>query len=179
MRPNAVEVIRGLQSALGMGLLPELTTMYAQAEAQNAVMLLEMLANEWDTAAEELAGDNRTMGDILSRAAAVIEALPQEARDDSLRKLAADIGGALPAGDQSLSISALTARHTELRALLERLIVACEDAVDDPKREPLMPVRAQVYAHLRKAAIRGWSFWDTFSFRERMARVRQQSASFS
>jgi hypothetical protein len=33
-----------------------------------------------------------------------------------------------------------------------------------------MALRSDAYRHLREVAARGWSFWDVFSFRERMAR---------
>ena len=38
--------------------------------------------------------------------------------------------------------------------------------------EALMSLRSDAYRHLREVAARGWSFWDVFSFRERMARLR-------
>jgi hypothetical protein len=42
--------------------------------------------------------------------------------------------------------------------------------------EALMAARSDAYRHLREVAARGWSFWDVFSFRERMARFRETGA---
>ncbi len=42
--------------------------------------------------------------------------------------------------------------------------------------EALMAARSDAYRHLREVAARGWSFWDVFSLRERMARFRETGA---
>ena len=52
MRPNGVESIRAVQSALAEVIAPELTSPFAQDAAQTLQMLLESLAADWDSAAD-------------------------------------------------------------------------------------------------------------------------------
>ena len=174
MRPTGLEAIRGTQAALMGVIAPELQSMFVQDTGQTLQMLLESLANEWDTAAENLSADNRRLVELLTQARAAIQSLP--AGDDGLASLAEEIDRGLDdPPNESLAISYLSARHDRLGALVERTLVACEDAVGRPKFEPLMPVRGAIYGHLRGVAARGWSFWDVFGFRERMARLRAGS----
>ena len=51
--------------ARGGASLPELTSPFAQDAAQTLQMLLESLAAEWDSAAEQLRGDNETLARLL------------------------------------------------------------------------------------------------------------------
>lgn len=171
MRPNALEAIRGVQGALMGVIAPELQSLFVQDTGQTVQMLLESLANEWDTAAETLHNDNRRLSGVLSAAAAALRSL--KGPDDALSALAEDIGAGLSAEpDESLAISKLRARNVQLLAFLERTLEACEDGVGERGFEPLAPVRQAIYNHLREVAGRGWSFWDVMSFRERMARLR-------
>lgn len=174
MRPSDIEILRGLQGALMSVVTPELHSLFAQDTVQTAQMLLEMLANELDTAADSLARDNRTIAGLLAQAREAIRALPQGG--GGLASLAEEIDGVLAEPDDgSLAVSALNARHRRLSSALERVLAACEDAVGQPQQEPLMAVRAAIYGHLREVAIRGWSFWDVFSFRGRMTQIRAQA----
>jgi len=171
LRPTAVEVIRGIQGSLMGVIAPELQSMFAQDTGHTLQMLLESLANEWDTAADTLHRDNRRLSDILSQAEAALRSI--EGREEDLLSLADDIGAALRVDpDDSLAISKLRARNVELQGLLERLLEACEDNAERPGCEPLIAVRPAIYQHLREVAGRGWSLWDMMSFRERMARLR-------
>ncbi len=174
MRPTAVEVIRGIQGTLMGVVAPELHSMFAQDTGQTMQMLLESLANEWDTAAETLSSDNRRLRDLLSQAAAAIRFLRDP--DEGLVSLAEEIEAGLNVPpEESLAVSRLSARNAQLLALLERTLVACEDA-RQPQFELLRPAGQSIYQHLRDVAGRGWSFWDVLSFRERMARLRAASA---
>ena len=175
MRPTAVEVIRGIQGTLMGVVAPELHSMFAQDTGQTMQMLLESLANEWDTAAETLSSDNTRLRDLLSQAAAAIRSLRH--RDDGLVALAEEIEAGLNVPpEESVAVSRLSARNAQLLALLERTLVACEDADGQPQFEALRPVRQSIYHHLRNVAGRGWSFWDVLSFRERMAGLRADTA---
>ena len=175
MRPNALESLRGIQSALLEAIGPELTSMYAHDVAQTAQMLLESLACEADTAAHDLRADNETLAALLRQAKTAIEAPPP--RNERLSSLVPEIESLLAEPDGgSLAISALTVRNDRLCFTLERLLVAFEDLVGQPDMQTLSPVRAAIYAHLRQIAVRGWSFWDVSSFRERMARVRVEES---
>ncbi len=176
MRPDAVEVLRGLQGALLGTVMPEVQSLFVQDTLQSSQMLLEMLANEWDSAADTLSRDNEALAEMLGRAGAAMRSLPGQ--DKEMQRLADDIVASVAAPAKvSLTISALTARNYQLRSLLERAVVACEDAVGEKGREALLALRAEMYGHLREVAIRGWSFWDALSFRERMARLRAGAAT--
>ena len=171
VRPNALEAMRGIQGALMGVIAPELQSMFVQDTGQTVQMLLESLANEWDTAAETLHSDNRRLADLLSEAAAAIRS--PKGPNGALVALAEDIEAGLSGPvEESLAVSKLRARSVELLALLERTLEACEDRVSLSGFEPLVPVRQAIYQHLREVAGRGWSFWDVMSFRERMARLR-------
>ena len=166
MRPNAVEIIRGLQQALMMHILPELKTPFAQDQAQLSLMLLETLAQQWDIAADSLAKDNREMREIFRQAVSIVSALPRGQRPAELRGLQTALRSASRRRDEdSLAISALAARNNDLRALLETLVVACEEAEGNPALASLMPLRQRIYDHLWNVDCRGWTFWDTLSFR--------------
>lgn len=166
MRPNAEEIIRGLQQALMMHILPELKTPFAQDQVQLSLMLLEGLAQEWDVAAENLAKDNREMQEIFRQAASIISGLSRGQRPAELRGLQTALRSAARGRDEeSFTISALSARNNELRALLERLLVGCEEAEGNPALASLMPLRQRIYNHLWDIDCRGWTFWDSLSFR--------------
>jgi len=165
-----VEALRGLQGALMADIAPEVQSQFGQNALEVAQMLLEMLAQEVDGAADNLARDNQTLRDLLGRAVAPLRPIDSALAEETAAALAE------PA-DPSLTLAALTAHNQRLRGLLERLLVVCEDAVGGPQAsEELMAVRADAYRHLREVAARGWSFWDVFSFRERMARLRASGA---
>jgi hypothetical protein len=144
---------------------PELRSLFAQDALQTAQMLLEAICNEADVAAEDLARDNRTLGELLGRAAPAVNAADGDLARETEAVLAEP-------EETSLSVGALSARNQRLRGLLERLLVICEDAEGGPAGAALADVRAEAYRHLRDVAARGWSFWDVFSFRERMVRLR-------
>ncbi len=170
MRPNAIEVLRGLQGALMADIGPEVQSLFGQDMLQTMQMLLETVTNELDSAADSLVRDNRTLCELLTRGAGAVRTLDGG--------LAEGIGAALgePA-DPSLTITTLATRNQRLRGPLERLLVVCEDAVGTAtENEALMAARSDAYRHLREVAARGWSFWDVFSFRERMARFRETGA---
>ena len=171
MRPTGVEGLRGIQEALLSTIVPELQTALAQDTVQTMQMLMESIANEWDTAAETLYTDNQRLSELLAQAAAAIRSLPGAAAELAL--VADEIEGALnEPRDDSLAISRLTARNERLRAVLEETLVVLEDAADQLALAALLTVREAIYRHLRSVAARGWSLWDALSFRERMARLR-------
>ena len=165
MRPTSVETLRGLQGMLVSDIGREVQSLFGQDALQTAQMLLEMLCNELDGAADGLYHDNEALAELLAQGAESVRPLDAA--------LADEMQAALPGpADGSLTISALSARNIGLRALLERLLVVCEDAAGGGENAALMAIRTDVYRHLREVAARGWSFWDMLSFRERMARLR-------
>jgi hypothetical protein len=157
MRPNRIEALRGVQQGLAAVLATDAGPAFAEDAVRTSQMLLESVIGE--LAAGD-AADGEALREVLAAAA--------EAVRDRDGVLADDIGDALAdasAGDESLS------------RLLERLLVACEDAVAaGAAGEPLLAVRRDAYRHLRRVAAGGWSFWDMASFRERMARLRAEGS---
>ena len=165
MRPTSVEALRGLQGVLASDIGREVQSLFGQDALQTSQMLLEMLSNELDGAADNLFRDNETVAALLARGAAAVRPLDAALAEETRAALA-------EATEASLTLSALSARNGRLRALMERLLVVCEDAAAGEEHAELMGVRADAYRHLRDVAGRGWSFWDMLSFRERMARFR-------
>lgn len=171
MRPNAVESLRGLQAALMQNILPELQTLFAQDVAQVSQMLIESLVAEWDGAADHLHRDNQALADLLARAQGALG--PAVESNEQVSAVVHNIGDVLalpPEG--SLAISKLTERNNALRAVLEQTLEVVEDLVCQPGADALLDLRRDIYNHLRKIAVRGWSVFDLLSFREKMAQVR-------
>ena len=169
MRPNAVESLRTIQAALAEHLAPELTSIYAQDMAQGLTMLLESLANEADTAAEDMRRENEDLRRLLGGAHAVtgnVLAPPIVRQVEAA--LEVPVTG-------SVTLSDLSAENQPLRGALEGLLVALE-AESACLGEPALSLRRDIYAHLREGSIRGWSLWDMMSFREKMVAVRAARA---
>jgi len=59
VRPNAIEVLRGLQGALMADIGPEVQSLFGQDMLQTVHMLLETVTNELDSAADSLVRDNQ------------------------------------------------------------------------------------------------------------------------
>jgi hypothetical protein len=172
VRPTALESLRALQGALAETLAPELQTLFAQDAAQTLAMLTESLAAEWDRAAEDLRADNAAMRAVLERAPSGLAALPE--RNENRDALVSEIDGVMrEAGAGDITISSLSAEHQRLAAVLERLLCLAEDTAGES--DALADTRREAYAHLRTVAVRGWSFWDVASFRERMMRARPET----
>ncbi len=176
MRPTGLEALKGVQTALAEVILPELQSMFAQDATQVMSMMMESLAGEWDTAAQDLDSDNRALGELLSQARDLISSLPRS--NDSVAALVKQIESVLsePAAD-SLALSVLGARHSRLNGVMEKVLAELEEAVGRPGMEALDAVRQGIYCHLRQVALRGWSFWDVASFRERMVRARAEAVT--
>ena len=173
MKPGGIESLRGLQAALADSIIPELQAMYAQDVAQTIAMLIESIAADWDTAADDLKTGNAAVRGLLREAFSVFSRL--EAGNEQAGTLVKQVEEAValpPAA--SLRISELTSESEQLRATLERVLVALEDIAAGPEDHPAMALRESIYSHLRIGAAAGWSFWDVASFRERMARLKSE-----
>src|SRR5438445_10267634 len=157
MRPTGIESLRGIQLAIAEALVPELQTAHAQDVAQTLQMLIESLASEWDTAADDLRSDGGAMRRLLG--ALADGARTAAAGNERLASLVDQIGEALAVpAPGSLALSALRAENERLGPVLEAAVVFLEDLSLDPRYEPLTKHRAAIYGHLREKAARGWSF---------------------
>ncbi len=110
MRPNAEEVLRGVQASLLAYVLPELQTEYARQELMIIYALLGLVGAGWDTGAQHLLEDNSSLRELARRAAG---ALPGGAVADELRALAAE--------EPSLLLSQTAAANAKLDGALARV----------------------------------------------------------
>jgi len=174
MRPNDVELVRLLESVV-LELGQEVPSLYGKAQAQFAFMLLETVAAELDEAVHCLYHDIQELRGLLAQVQEAIARIPQDhPRIASLQQrleeaLNEEIG-------HDLHLHRLEGLHRRLMGALEVFLCLCEEVMGDPRYEPLMPLRAAAYAHLRRVAVRGWTFWDALSFRERILKEREALA---
>jgi hypothetical protein len=165
-----LESLRAIQAALAEIMAPELTSPYAQDAAQTVQMLIESLAAEWNTAAADLQADNSALRALLARTRTLFAGPGGNDRTASLVTVIDDAIKAPPAASPALHD--LRNENESLRGALERALEALEDMAVDGAPEKVLAVRSAVYSHLRQAALRGWSFWDVASFRERINALR-------
>lgn len=172
MRPTFLESLRAIQAALAERIVPELDSAFAQDAAQTLQMLVESLAAEWDAAVHDLHQDNAALEALLSSARKAIVSLPQRniLAAATVSEIEAALAGETPV---SLTYSAQYARNIRLRGALEKVLVAFEDVAEEDGFDAVAAVRADIYSHLRHVALRGWSFFDISSFRERVAAARR------
>lgn len=175
MRPDGLEAIRAVQTALAEVIAPELQTPFARDTAQMLGMLLESIAGEWDGAAADLRRDNERVATLLSRLRDAVTA--DDGSAGAFASVVEEIDGVLSEpGDDSVLMTVLAARNQRLNEVLEAGVEQVEKVVSEAGYEWLEPVRGEIYRHLRDVASRGWSFWDMASFREYMVRSRADSA---
>ena len=171
MRPTGLESVRAIQAAFAEIIVPDLTSLFAQDAAGTMQMLLESIAGEWDTAVEDLRNDNEALCGLLSASRDAIKGVAGS--NENLASIVSEIESRLrDKEDSSLRLTDLASRNENLRATLERILVAFEDLTGEAGFDEIETVRRRIFAHLRNVATRGWSFWDVSSFRGRMAAVR-------
>jgi hypothetical protein len=171
VRPSGIESIRAIQSALADVLAPELTSPFAQDAVQTLQMLLESLAADGESAADQLRRDNETLAELLRSSREAIKYASDgnesfaAAVSEIEQRLSEDVIG-------SIAISALSFRNNALRGTLEQTLMAFEDITGEQTSAGITSVRGDIYGHLRDVASRGWSFWDVSSFRGKMTEIR-------
>lgn len=119
MKPTVPHVAGELARRLRTEILPELTGFRANVAAMGAE-LIDMIGQQWDSAAATLFAENRALRDLLARGGTLL----------ADAALTAAAGGA----DEDLRISALTAENDRLRAALILLHARIEDTEGDPAR---------------------------------------------
>ena len=120
MKPNAEEVLRGVQGALLTYVLPELQTEYARTEVMLVSALLGIVAAQSDGAAQRLVDDNASLRELAGRGADAL------ARDPAQAELAEALGSLTNGSDASVRLSELSAANGQLRAAIARLGVAAQ-----------------------------------------------------
>lgn len=165
MRPTASESLRAIQGAVAEQLTPELSSLFAIEASTAVTMLCESLAAEADTLAEDLAADNTRLREVLASARGVLQG------NGIAPGLVSHIDGVLQeAGDRRLAVSSLSDEHNRLSEALARLLELIEDGRDGSLAE----VRRAAYLHLRRIAVRGWTFFDVSAFRQRIIEARAE-----
>jgi hypothetical protein len=166
MRPTATESLRAIQSAVAERFTPELSSLFAIEASTAVTMLCESLAAEADLEVENLVTDNDRLRNILSSAR---EALASNA---NAATLVSQLDGVLQeSGDGPLSISRLSEVNGRLSEALAQLLESIEDNGED---KSLTKIRSSAYRHLRRVAVRGWSYFDVSGFRQRIIEARAE-----
>ena len=168
MRPTASDSLRAIQAAVGERFVPELQTLFAHEAASATTMLIESLAAEEDTLAEDLRSDNGRLREILESAREPLR------RNANAAPLVSKIDGVLAqAGDERIAISSLSSENDRLNDALADLLELIEDSRGDGEQS-LNAVAVKAYGHLRRVAVRGWSYLDVSGFRERIVKARAE-----
>lgn len=168
MRPTASESLRAIQAATMERLVPELQSLFAQEAATAVSMLIESLAAEEDTLAEDLHADNARLREVLESAREPLR------RNAAAASLVSKIDGVLAqAGDERIAISSLSSENDRLNDALAELLELIEDSQGDGG-QALEAARVGAYRHLRRVAVRGWSYLDISGFRERIVKARAE-----
>jgi hypothetical protein len=167
VRPTVAESLRAIQGAIAEQLVPEISSLFA-IEASTAIsMLCESLAAEADTLAEDLLADNTRLRAVLSSARDALQ------RNGIGATLVSQIDGVLHEdGDRRIAISVLSEDNDRLSESLAQLLELIEERDD----ESLARVRSAAYHHLRRVAVRGWSYFDVSGFRQRIMEARAELA---
>jgi hypothetical protein len=170
MRPTAAESLRAIQAAVAGVMTPELTTGFALEAASAVGMMVESLAAEADTEVQTLVADSESLRELLGEVKKTL------ASNASAASLVSHIDGVIGQGGAgSLALSALAAEHNALLGALERFLVYAEDVQGTREAEAVAPARAAAYRHLKRVAVRGWSFFDVSGFREKILRARAEN----
>lgn len=143
VRPNGEQILRGVERSLLTHVLPELSSPYAQAQVRYAALLLNLLAAEWDDAAQRLLDDNAALRAWCGRAANAL-AHAQPGLADTLRAAARE-------QEPDIRLSTLSAANDRLRALTTRALRALTangGAADDLLQELRHALRRSVQRRL-------------------------------
>ena len=124
MRPTATEVLQGIQGALATYVQPEVQSDYAQTELMLIQMLLGVVVQGYDDAAQNLVDDNAAMRSLAGDTAQVLQATPLA----GAKALAEELGQLSKETDASVRVSELTAANGKLRDAMGRLGVLLQDS---------------------------------------------------
>lgn len=167
MRPNPTESLRAIQGAVTEQLAPEISSLFAIEASSAITMLCESLAAEADTLAEDLASDNAALRALLESSRGALS------RNTNAASLVSYIDGVLSEdGGGRIAVSVLSEVNDRLSEALARLLEHIETSGD----ESLAENRRAAYLHLRRVAVRGWSYFDVSGFRQRIVEARAEVA---
>jgi hypothetical protein len=121
MKPNAEEVVRGVQAGLLSLVLPEMQTEYARTQVTLMYVLLGIVANGMDTSYERLMADNTKLRDLAARAAASLRT--EDVLANELRSLAST--------EASLRLNELSSSNAALAAALASAAAQASDTLKE------------------------------------------------
>lgn len=140
MTPNASQVLADLAGRVAMNAAPDIHPAARAGELGLSALLLGLLAEMWDGAAERLASENAALRALLGKGAAL---WGEGAQARWLAELAAG-------RDESLRISALETANAELKVGLIALHAELERRSDSAAKD----LEAEVWAELVAGAER-------------------------
>ncbi len=117
MRPNSAELLQGIQGSLSTYILPDLQTDFARTELMLVQMLLGVVVQGYDDAAQGLVDDNAALRSLAADAAQVLHSAPlgdSEALAERLQQLSKET-------DASVRLSELTEANDRLRDAIGRV----------------------------------------------------------
>ena len=142
MRPNSVEILHGIQGTLMTYVQPEVQGDYARTELMLVNVLLGIVANAWDSAAQGLVDDNAALRGLVGEAAKVLRSQAL----DGAGELPDELAALAVETDTSVRISELSAANDRLRDGLARLGVLLQGSVIQEHVE----LRARVIKRLQE-----------------------------
>lgn len=183
MRPNPTESLKAIQGAIAEHLAPEISSLFAIEASTAITMLCESLAAEADTLAEDLSNDNARLRRVLTDAREALTTAPPspahgkgaggQGGNGNAASLVSYIDGVLQEdGGGRIAVSVLSEVNDRLNEALARVLESIETSGD----ESLAEVRRAAYLHLRRVAVRGWSYFDVSGFRQRIVEARAELA---
>jgi hypothetical protein len=142
VRPNAEELLKGIQRSLMSYVMPEVQSDHARAEVMFSNLMLGVLTRDLDGAAQLLVEDNASLREAARDGATTLTGAGVAA------DLASELEGLAASSDPSLRLSDLARANEELTSAIARLAVLAEE------RPELAELRADVIAVLRTRAER-------------------------
>ena len=142
MRPNSAELLRGIQGTLTTYILPEVQSDYARTELMLVQMLLGIVVQGYDDAAQGLVDGNAALRSLAGEAARVLNTAPIGASE----ALAAELEQLSKETDASVRLSELTAANDRLRDAIGRVGVLLQGATSQEH----MGHRRAIIEHLHR-----------------------------
>ncbi|MCH7580897.1 MAG: hypothetical protein IIB22_11690 [Chloroflexi bacterium] len=146
MRPNSAELLRGIQGTLTTYILPEVQSDYARTELMLVQMLLGIVVQGYDDAAQGLVDGNAALRSLAGEAAQVLNTAPIGASE----ALAAELEQLSKETDASVRLSELTAANDRLRDAAGRVGVLLQGATSQEH----MGLRTAIIEHLQRELAR-------------------------
>lgn len=150
MRPNNQELLRGIKTTLVEVVAPELQTAYARAQLGLAISALDMVTAQWDTEAQSLLDENRSLTVHFQEAADALRSVDVAARDGLVELANELVEAAQQKETKDCRLSTLAERNNHLKALLVRLVKVCDEAMTNPDLKPLLRIREIVLQEMQE-----------------------------